>query len=124
MELANRWAGLGRVRPVLLWLTVWILFSAGHSAGAEPRPDSAGDPNAASPASFIRDGRLDVNAVVDYFEDLYRADSSISTAQLKVDQAAADQDDAAEDVDPGRGSGAHRRPGAPAGRRDRDPQGR
>ncbi len=84
MELANRWAGLERVRLALFWLVAWTVFSAGHSAGAEPGPDSAGDPNVISSPSFIRDGRLDVNAVVDYFEDLYRADSSISTAEIKV----------------------------------------
>ena len=34
--------------------------------------------------SFIKDGKVDVNAVVDHFENLYRADSSISTARLTV----------------------------------------
>ncbi len=72
------------MRPVPLWIAAWALLWSGHAAGAEPRPDSDKEPNAVSPVSFIRDGRLDVNAVVDYFENLYRADSSISTAQLIV----------------------------------------
>jgi outer membrane lipoprotein-sorting protein len=84
MELSNELTGRGRVRPALLWMAAWMLLSAGHSAGAERRPDPEADPNAVAPVSFIRDGRLDVDAVVDYFEDLYRADSSISTAEIKV----------------------------------------
>lgn len=34
--------------------------------------------------SFIRDGKLDLEAVVDYFEDMYRSDSSISSVKLIV----------------------------------------
>ena len=33
---------------------------------------------------FIRDGRLDVNAVVKHFEDMYRSTSSISQVELKI----------------------------------------
>jgi len=33
-------------------------------------------------SAFITDGKLDLDAVVDYFEDLYRSDSSISRAEL------------------------------------------
>ena len=33
---------------------------------------------------FLIDGELDIEAVVDHFENLYRADSSISTARLTV----------------------------------------
>ena len=33
---------------------------------------------------FVREGRVDVDAVVKYFEDLYRSDSSISVARLTV----------------------------------------
>ncbi|MBN1361580.1 MAG: outer membrane lipoprotein-sorting protein [Sedimentisphaerales bacterium] len=50
--------------------------------------DEGGTPSARAgetPATpFIKDGKVDVNAVVDHFENLYRADSSISTAQLTV----------------------------------------
>ena len=33
---------------------------------------------------FVREGRVDLDAVVKYFEDLYRSDSSISVAKLTV----------------------------------------
>jgi outer membrane lipoprotein-sorting protein len=33
---------------------------------------------------FVKDGKVDVEAVVKYFEDLYRSDSSISVAKLTV----------------------------------------
>jgi len=59
-----------------------FLFFTLPSAGAESRSDN--DPNVVSPPSFIRDGKLDVQAVVDYFEDLYRANSSTATARLIV----------------------------------------
>jgi outer membrane lipoprotein-sorting protein len=44
-----------------------------------------GDPNAL-PADhpFVKDGQVNVDAVVKYFEDLYRSDSSISVAKLTV----------------------------------------
>jgi outer membrane lipoprotein-sorting protein len=43
------------------------------------------DPNALPKDSpFLKDGELDLDAVVDHFENLYRADSSISTARLTV----------------------------------------
>lgn len=37
-----------------------------------------------APSSFVKDGRLDLEAVVQYFEDLYRSDSSISESKLIV----------------------------------------
>lgn len=37
-----------------------------------------------APAEFLKDGQLDLDAVVDYFEDLYRSDSSISEATLQI----------------------------------------
>jgi len=40
--------------------------------------------NGASEKSFIKDGKLDLDAVVEYFEDLYRSEQSISTAELTV----------------------------------------
>ena len=54
--------------------------------GAAP-PDVAKE--AAPPAptkalSFVKDGKLDLKAAVDYFEDMYRSDSSISEAELIV----------------------------------------
>jgi len=49
-----------------------------------------GDPNGIDPnelpadSPFLKDGKLDTNAVVKYFEDLYRSESSISQAKLIV----------------------------------------
>ena len=34
--------------------------------------------------SFIKDGKLDLDAVVKYFEDMYRSESSISEVELKI----------------------------------------
>ena len=36
------------------------------------------------PAVFLKDGKLDLDAVVKHFEDMYRSDSSISKARLTV----------------------------------------
>jgi outer membrane lipoprotein-sorting protein len=84
MELSKALTGLGCRQAVRLGVAACMLLSIGRSAAVEPPSHSQDDPNVVSPTSFVRDGRLDVNAVVDYFEDLYRADSSISTAQIKV----------------------------------------
>jgi Outer membrane lipoprotein-sorting protein len=37
-----------------------------------------------SPDTFLKEGRLDLDAVVKHFEDLYRSDSSISIADFTV----------------------------------------
>jgi outer membrane lipoprotein-sorting protein len=39
---------------------------------------------AQAPDSFLKNGELDLEAVVKHFEDLYRSDSSISTVELTV----------------------------------------
>jgi hypothetical protein len=67
--------------PVLLGIAGCVLLFISR-VGVAGNADT--DPNVTTPKSFFRDGKLDVNAVVDYFEDMYRADSSISTAQLVV----------------------------------------
>lgn len=46
--------------------------------GAEPQTVSDEE------ASFLKDGVLDLDAVVDHFEDLYRSNSSISRAELVI----------------------------------------
>ena len=43
--------------------------------------DTTAEPNE---PSFVKDGKVDVDAVVKYFEDLYRSDSSISVAKLII----------------------------------------
>jgi outer membrane lipoprotein-sorting protein len=45
---------------------------------------SSAQPPAKAAATFLRDGKLDVDAVVRHFEDLYRSASSISVAELTV----------------------------------------
>jgi outer membrane lipoprotein-sorting protein len=62
----------------------------GGDVFAEERPagskaDGTGGRKGKAPAdSFFKDGVLDLEAVVKYFEDLYRSESSISRAKLTV----------------------------------------
>jgi len=49
-----------------------------------PFPPLAKSAATTPPAQLLRDGALDTDAVVRYFEDLYRADSTISVAELTV----------------------------------------
>ncbi len=49
----------------------------GRGAKADPNKVPADHP-------FVKDGQVDIDAVVKYFEDLYRSDSSISLAKLTV----------------------------------------
>ena len=59
------------------------------------------DPNdALTEPSFVKDGQVDVDAVVKYFEDLYRSDSSISEAKADRHQAPATAHAGDENVDP------------------------
>ena len=58
---------------------------------AQSLPDLKSEPNDVLQAAnidpnmpFIKDGRLDVNAVVKHFEDMYRSTSSISEVELKI----------------------------------------
>jgi outer membrane lipoprotein-sorting protein len=46
-------------------------------------PSSAAE-NEGGASPFMKDGKLDLEAVVKHFEDLYRSDSSISVAELTV----------------------------------------
>jgi len=56
--------------------TIWIVILLA-AAGFAQAPGKA-------PGTFLKDGRLDLDAVVKHFEDLYRAESSISVAELSV----------------------------------------
>ena len=70
-------------RPLIILLVVLFLAGPGWSAAADSEDPNSIDPNqlpADSP--FVKDGKLDIDAVVKYFEDLYRSDSSISEARL------------------------------------------
>ena len=62
---------------VAVVLAVFLAFPALGGGAAEPNEPLAEE-------SFVKDGKVDVDAVVKYFEDLYRSDSSISVAKLTV----------------------------------------
>jgi outer membrane lipoprotein-sorting protein len=53
------------------------LTSFGQTGAAEPNESPVDE-------SFVKDGKVDIDAVVKYFEDLYRSESSISVAKLTV----------------------------------------
>ena len=69
-----------RTRATIL---VIVLMLVGLPVGAQPAEEHHFDVGDA-PSSFMKDGKLDIDAVVDYFENLYRSDSSISVAELVV----------------------------------------
>jgi len=85
-KMGNQMRVLGghkRNRPLIILLVVLFLAGPGWSAAADSEDPNSIDPNqlpADSP--FVKDGKLDIDAVVKYFEDLYRSDSSISEARL------------------------------------------
>ena len=71
---------LSRARAITL---LALLMLAGMCAGpqaAEEGDFTVGD----APSDVMKDGKLDIDAVVDYFENLYRSDSSISVAKLTI----------------------------------------
>jgi Outer membrane lipoprotein-sorting protein len=66
------------------YLVIAVVLGALLTASALAQSESA-DPNGVhSEPSFVKDGKIDVDAVVKYFEDLYRSDSSVSVAKLIV----------------------------------------
>lgn len=70
-----------------IWFVVFLvsvlLTSSGQTrAGSKDREIDPNDVPADSP--FVKDGRLNLDAVVKYFEDLYRSESSIAQARLIV----------------------------------------
>ncbi|UCD48495.1 MAG: outer membrane lipoprotein-sorting protein [Phycisphaerales bacterium] len=77
MRAISEIRSVGRV-VVMVALSVLV-------AGAAWARSRTTDPNGApNEPSFVKDGEVDVDAVVKYFEDLYRSDSSISEAKLIV----------------------------------------
>ncbi|UCF80052.1 MAG: outer membrane lipoprotein-sorting protein [Acidobacteriota bacterium] len=71
--------GTGAAGVALLCAMAAACAFAGEPAGsANPPPARASGP------SFIKNGVLDIDAAVKHFEDMYRSDSSISTAELIV----------------------------------------
>ena len=72
---------------VVLAATMFVVFVAVLVRGQEKatEPNEPADVNSVSVIpSFVKDGKVDVDAVVKYFEDLYRSESSISVAKLIV----------------------------------------
>jgi hypothetical protein len=59
--------------PCLTILTVFLLPALCFAQATDKAPDA-----------FLKDGKLDLDAVVKHFEDLYRSDSSISVVDLTV----------------------------------------
>jgi len=74
----------GSYSRLIRYLVVTAAISA-FLAGSAVGWGKTADPNSL-PADhpFVREGRVDLDAVVKYFEDLYRSDSSISVAKLTV----------------------------------------
>lgn len=76
----------GASGSLLVMMTLGSLLAGvvvGRAEAAEPNvPTDANELSAEH--SFVKDGKIDVDAVVKYFEDLYRSDSSVSVAKLIV----------------------------------------
>ena len=70
-----------------VWFAVFLVSALLTSSG-QTRADSKDreiDPNdVPADSPFVKDGKVDVDAVVKYFEDLYRSESSVSVAKLTV----------------------------------------
>ncbi len=75
-----------RVLRHLLFAVLFCVLASLMSIQAETGPQD--DPNdtrqAGTEEPFIKDGKLDLEAVVKYFEDMYRADRSISEARVII----------------------------------------
>jgi len=73
----------GNSRTIRYLVVTAILgtFLAGSALAGSETPDPNDLP---ADHPFIKEGRVDVDAVVKYFEDLYRSESSISVAKLTV----------------------------------------
>ncbi|NIA13772.1 MAG: outer membrane lipoprotein-sorting protein [Nitrospiraceae bacterium] len=76
-----RTAGKWMIAGSLLAVLAFGAFAAEDISAAVELPAL---PEGVGEESFIKDGKLDLDAAVEYFEDLYRADSSISEADLTV----------------------------------------
>lgn len=64
-------------------MPVVCAWPAEEATGKASQPESAAE-EVTSPQSFVVDGEFNVEAAVDYFEDLYRAESSVGEARLTV----------------------------------------
>lgn len=73
---------LRRLLFAVLFCVLASLTTAQAEAGPQEDPNDAQQADAEEP--FIKDGKLDLEAVVKYFEDMYRADRSISEAKVII----------------------------------------
>lgn len=79
-----------RHREPIVGIVIFALTLAwgAHGIAAEPTlPLDLNDVSIDSP--FVKDGRLDIEAAVKYFEDLYRSTSSIAEVRMRVTKPRA-----------------------------------
>jgi len=76
-----RWVSENRLVGYLVMAVVLGAVLTGSALAQSEPADPNGPQNG---PSFVKDGKIDVDAVVKYFEDLYRSDSSVSVAKLIV----------------------------------------
>ena len=85
MKVAVYWTYLG---GILCISVVGLLACVSNVPAQEELEKSAretrGEDNSGSSKTFVKDGKLDLDAVVQHFENMYRSDSSISLAELAV----------------------------------------
>ena len=72
-----------RYRTLALCLAALVILICADGATGQEQVAITNEADA-SGQSFVREGKLDIDAVVKHFEDLYRSDSSISEAELTV----------------------------------------
>jgi outer membrane lipoprotein-sorting protein len=77
----------GKKRTGAVGLALLCALAAAYAAAEESQRSAktaSPPPARASGPSFLRNGTLDIDAAVKHFEDMYRSESSISTAELIV----------------------------------------
>lgn len=82
MKAIDTYHPFGRVLLATLFGALAMLAPGQGATAAQGHPHDANEPSAEAP--FVKDGQLDLEAVVKYFEEMYRSDSSISEAKLIV----------------------------------------
>ena len=80
-DVAMKYDGINRL---MRYLVVMVVLSALITGSALGQGGTVDPNNLPADLPFVKDGQVDLEAVVKYFEDLYRSDSSISVAKLTV----------------------------------------
>ncbi len=75
------------IRTIVAFALIWAGLVYSTSAD-EPKADPT--PADLSKVAFVKDGRLDLDAAVKHFEDLYRSKSSTSVSELTVTKPRRD----------------------------------